>query len=263
MKKYLDPYLTLVVLIFLCSACHTDSSTTTDVAAPGNISLSSYEVYPYNATGVWGVFYAIKSTGANYDSRKYTIECAEACILNSNGIGYTPLSGITINNAAGLTCNNNNVFRYNIDTGTNFYHYSDSIGLSSGANWAIYYNTSGPGITYTDNSPMPYFNYPIVASAITISSSQPLTINLNSSFFTNADSVYVILPYYTDIPGKVYPVNAGVITVTSADLRGTLSFNYNSNLIIMPFSSKTVKISGKNYLFVKAFKYVQPMYITN
>ena len=140
-------------------------------------------------------------------------------------------------------------------------YYTKLMNFDAGASWSVFDAVDHVALQYTDKGTLPYINSSSVYNGYTVDGGHPLVLNLNADYFSNTDSVYIILPSYTRTPGKTYSISAGTLSFTRAELAGSYNYSYNSNLVIIAYRSQQVKINGKMYAFVREYKFIVNIYI--
>ncbi len=202
-------------------------------------------------SGTWGGLVALKMT-LTYSQMGYNVD-----VNTEMGVGsfYTAMGSGTMVDAGVVKLNN-----IALDKNAN-HSYSkvasigmtpDDMDIDNGVNWSVAGGSGIPSFTYTHTGGFPSFSGTIPE---TITRANGMTLTLNGTTVSNADSVYVFFVSGSTSLLKSYAANAGPITISGSDLNGLAASSTTSpayvEVIPWKYTLQEVGTTAKLVAFIK------------
>lgn len=167
-------------------------------------------------------------------------------------IFYSTPGGSTYVDAGAVSVNDNALEKQSNNTYTKFATAGmtpSDLKFTSGSNWNVAGSSSVTGFSHSHSSAFPIFSGTIPTS---VTKSSGITLTLNSSTVSGADSVYVLVAAGNTSVLKSFAANAGTVTISASDLSALPNVSDNTALFeVCPFNYTFATKNGKRYVFVK------------
>ncbi|OSZ82722.1 hypothetical protein CAP35_05520 [Chitinophagaceae bacterium IBVUCB1] len=169
---------------------------------------------------------------------------------------YTTPGGTTFADAGTVSVNGtalekqtNNSYNKLATTGMTPSSLNFGSGSSSKSSWSVGGAGSVAAFSYDHMGTFPNYSGTLPTS---VTKSSGVTLTLNSSTVSGADSVYVVIAAGSSSFTKGYSATAGSITISTSDLSSLPTVSDNTALMqVCPFKYLINTIGGKKYVFIK------------
>lgn len=160
------------------------------------------------------------------------------------GSTYVDAGAVSVNDNA-LEKQSNNTYTKIATTGMT----PASLKFSTGSNWTVAGSSNVTGFSHSHATTFPKFTGTVPT---TVTKSNGVTLTLNSSTVSGADSVYVLVAAGNTSVLKSFAANAGTVTISASDLSSLPNVSDNTALFeVCPFNYSFATKNGKKYVFIK------------
>jgi hypothetical protein len=258
MTRFIYKSVPVFALIVALASCKKDTTTTTPTTPTTPTNTQGPQPVTPMPTGnnLSGALISIKM--------KYTTQPTGSPIpidvTSEMGVGafYASPGSSTLSDAGTVSVNSNNLEKQTNNSYLKWAYIGGTpadLGFDGSSNWNVGGSGSVTAFSFDDNAAFPEYTGTMPAS---VTKANGVTLTLNSSTISGADSVYVLISAGNQSVLKRYGTSAGSITITTSDLQALPVTTDNTAVFeVCPFRYKEVVKNGKNYFSIKELAMVR------